>query len=98
MQPVLRLYEDTLSSGSEARLPAFPRVVFVVHGALRIGDRDMDGGDAWHGEETVVLRADKTGATCWRWEVPAGRATAPRAVTACVRVRNSPPRSPYLPA
>jgi hypothetical protein len=72
MQPVLRLYEDTLSSGSEARLPAFPRVVFVVHGALRIGDRDMDGGDAWHGEETAVLRADKTGATCWRWEVAGG--------------------------
>jgi hypothetical protein len=72
MQPVLRLYEDTLSSGSEARLPALPRVVFVVHGALRIGDRGIDGGEAWHGEDTVILRADKTGASCWRWELASG--------------------------
>src|ERR1700720_3577415 len=72
MQPVLRLYEDTLSSGSEALLPALPRVVFVVHGALRVGDRGIDGGEAWHGEDTVILRADKTGATCWRWELASG--------------------------
>jgi hypothetical protein len=72
MQPVLRLYEDTLSSGSEARLPALPRVVFVVHGALTIGDRGIDGGEAWHGEGTVILRAGKTGATCWRWELASG--------------------------
>jgi hypothetical protein len=72
MQPVLRLYEDTLSSGSEARLPALPRVVFVVHGALTIGDRGIDGGESWHGEGTVILRAGKTGATCWRWELASG--------------------------
>jgi len=72
MQPVLRLYEDTLSSGSEARLPALPRVVFLVHGALRIGDRDLGSGEAWHGEDAVFLRADKTGATCWRWELAGG--------------------------
>ena len=72
MQPVLRLYEDTLSGGSEVRLPALPRVVFVVHGALRIEDRSIDGGEAWHGEDTVILRTDKTGATCWRWELASG--------------------------
>src|SRR5215472_18986698 len=72
MQPVLRLYEDTLSSGGEARLPALPRVVFVVHGALKIGDRHIGGGEAWHGEDTVILRAGETGATCWRWEFGGG--------------------------
>jgi hypothetical protein len=72
MQPVLRLYEDTFSSGSEARLPALPRVVFVVHGALAIGDRGMGGGEAWHGGGAITMRADKTGATCWRWELAGG--------------------------
>ena len=72
MQAVLRLYEDTLSSGGEARLPALTRVVFVVHGALKVGDRAIDGGDAWNGEDAVVLRADQAGATCWRWELAGG--------------------------
>src|SRR5262249_62219409 len=72
MQPVLRLYEDTLSGGGEARLPGLPRVVFVVHGALTIGDRGIGGGEAWHGEGAVTLRADKAGATCWRWELAGG--------------------------
>lgn len=72
MQPVLRLYEDTFSSGSEARLPALPRVVFVVHGALAIGDRGVGGGEAWHGEGSIAVRADKSGGTCWRWELADG--------------------------
>jgi hypothetical protein len=72
MQPVLQLYEDTLSSGGEARLPALPRVVFVVHGALTIGDRGIGGGEAWHGDGAVTMRADNTGATCWRWELASG--------------------------
>jgi hypothetical protein len=72
MQPVLRLYEDTLSSGGEARLPALPRVVFVVHGALTIDDRGIGDGEAWHGVGAVTLRADTTGATCWRWELAGG--------------------------
>jgi hypothetical protein len=72
MPPVLRLYEDTLSSGGEVQLPALPRVVFVVHGALTIGDRGIGDGEAWHGEGTVIVRADRTGATCWRWELAGG--------------------------
>jgi len=72
MQPVLRLYEDTLSSGGEARLPALPRVVFVVHGGLTIGDRGIGGGEAWQGEGAVTMRADQAGATCWRWELTSG--------------------------
>jgi len=72
MQPVLRLYEDTLSSSGEARLPALPRVLFVVHGTLTIGDRVIGGGEAWHDEGAITMRAEKTGATCWRWELGSG--------------------------
>jgi hypothetical protein len=72
MQPVLRLYEDTLSNGSEALLPALPRVIFVVHDALTIGDRAIGGGEAWHGEGAVIVRAAEAGATCWRWELAGG--------------------------
>jgi hypothetical protein len=72
MQPVFWLYEDTLSSSSETRLPALPRVLFVVHGILTIGDRVIGGGEAWHGEGAIIVRADKTGATCWRWELASG--------------------------
>jgi hypothetical protein len=72
MQPVLRLYEDTLSSGSETRLPALPRAVFVVHGALTIGDRGIGAGEAWNGDGPITVRADKIGATCWRWELAGG--------------------------
>jgi hypothetical protein len=68
----LRLYEDTLSGGGEVQLPALPRVIFVVHGALTIGDRGFGDGEAWHGEGTAIVRADKTGATCWRWELAGG--------------------------
>src|ERR1700756_693049 len=96
MQPVLRLYEDTLSGGSETRLPALPRLVFVVHGALRVGDRSIDGGEAWHGEDAVILRADKTGATCWRWEL-AGGAGDGSAAGHGVRSREKLPPPPPLP-
>ena len=72
MAPVLRLYEDTLSSGGEATLPALPRVVFVVHGAITIADRRIGDGEAWHGEGAATVKAESTGATCWRWELAAG--------------------------
>jgi hypothetical protein len=72
MQPVLRLYEDTLSNGSEARLPPLPRVVFVVHGALTLGDRGIGSEETWHGDGGVILHAGQSGATCWRWELAGG--------------------------
>ena len=42
MHPVLRLYEDVLSSAEnvEFRLPPLPRFIFVVHGSATIGERD----------------------------------------------------------
>ena len=41
MHPVLRLYEDVLSSAENVvfRLPPLPRFVFVVHGSAKIGDQ-----------------------------------------------------------
>ncbi len=52
MHPVLRLYEDVLSSAENVvfRLPPLPRFVFVVHGSARIGDQPVNEGEAWQGE------------------------------------------------
>src|SRR3954471_9236867 len=69
MSPVLRLYEDVLSSDAgELRLPAMPRMLFVVHGAVTVDGRSFGNGEAWHGQGEVTLNADKHGATCWRFE------------------------------
>jgi hypothetical protein len=76
MQPVLRLYEDVLSNGSEAALPALPRMVFLVHGSLTIGDRTLADGETWNGEGAVTLKAGKGGAAVWRYELTTGGAVA----------------------
>jgi len=77
MPPVLRLYEDVLSNDSaEASLPALPRMIFVVHGAVTIGDRTLCDGEAWSGEGAVAVKAGREGATLWRWEMAAGDAAA----------------------
>jgi hypothetical protein len=68
MDPMLRLYEDTLSNGSEASLPALPRMIFVVHGELAVADHTLRDGEAWSGEGAVTLQAGAPGATLWRWE------------------------------
>ncbi len=78
MQPVLRLYEDVLCNGSEAVLPALPRMIFVVHGALTIGDRSFADGEAWNGEGAVTLQAGNGGAAIWRYELTTGGAVAAR--------------------
>ena len=74
MPPKLRLYEDVLANDSEASLPALPRMIFVVHGAVTIADRILCDGEAWSGESAVVLKAGREGATLWRWEMAAGDA------------------------
>jgi hypothetical protein len=72
MDPVLRLYEDTLSNGGEVSLPALPRMIFVVHGELAVTDRTLRDGEAWSGEGAVTLKAGVFGATAWRWEFVTG--------------------------
>ena len=78
--PILRLWEDILPDGACVALPPLPRMIFVVHGALTIGDRSLSDGETWHGECEVVARAGNSGVSIWRWELtceltsPAARA------------------------
>jgi hypothetical protein len=76
MQPVLRLYEDVLSNGSEAALPALPRMIFVVHGSVIIGDKTLQDGEAWNGEGAITMKAGTPGAAVWRYELTTGGAVA----------------------
>ena len=71
MTPVLRLYEDVLSSDAAVTLPALPRMMFIAHGSVAIGDRTLHDGDATGGEGTVTLKAGSGGAALWRWEMAA---------------------------
>jgi hypothetical protein len=74
MPPMLALYEDIVSDGAALALPALPRMIFVVHGAVTIEGRSIGEGEAWHGEGAASLRAGKAGAACWRWELVAAGA------------------------
>jgi hypothetical protein len=75
--PQLRLYEDILSNGNEASLPALPRMIFVVHGSVAIGDRGLKAEEAFSSEGAVTFKAGSEGVTLWRWELtPAGGAAA----------------------
>jgi hypothetical protein len=73
--PMLRLYEDILSNGNEATLPAAPRMIFVVHGTVAIADRMLKAEEAFSHEGPVTLKAGSEGVTLWRWDLdPAGGA------------------------
>ena len=72
MAPTLRLYEDVLSNDAAATLPARARMIFIVHGSVSIGDRELHDGDAWSGEAAITLKAGRGGACLWRWELVAG--------------------------
>jgi hypothetical protein len=73
MHPVLRLFEDSISGGTSLRLPALPRMLFVVHGAVAIDGKTLSDGEAWSGEGAVSLTPGKDGVTLWRYELaPAG--------------------------
>jgi len=70
MHPMLRLYDDVLSSDAAGvALPALPRMLFVAQGSAAIGARAWHGGEAWSGEDAVTLTAGPEGATLWRWEL-----------------------------
>jgi hypothetical protein len=70
MHPMLRLYEDTFNNAAGVmHLPARARVIFVVHGSLSIAGRAYADGEVWHGEDAMTLTPEKSGATCWRWEL-----------------------------
>ena len=71
MPPILRLYEDTLSGDGafDAALPAMPRMIFVVHGAVTVAKRMLGDGEAWFGAGSLALTPGKAGVTCWRFEL-----------------------------
>src|SRR5438067_1326575 len=76
MHPILRLYEDVLTSDApDVGLPALTRVIFVVHGHVRIDGRALGDGEAWHGEGPAWLEPGEAGATLWRFELAPGNAS-----------------------
>lgn len=74
MHPVLRLYEDVLSSAEnvEFQLPPLPRFIFLAHGAATISGNAVSAGEAWHGETALTVKPGAGGVTCWRWELTRG--------------------------
>jgi hypothetical protein len=74
MHPVLRLYEDVLSSAEnvEFALGPLPRFIFVVHGSATIGGKSLREGEAWQGEGAATIKPGTAGVTCWRWELAHG--------------------------
>ena len=60
MATYLRLYEDILAgTAGEVRLPALPRMIFVVHGAATIEGQTLPDGEAWAGEGAAFSEANK---------------------------------------
>jgi quercetin dioxygenase-like cupin family protein len=69
MHPELRLIEDFLTDRGALSLPALPRMLYVVRGALTVGQRLLGQGEALFGEDPVTAHAEVTGATLWRFEL-----------------------------
>jgi hypothetical protein len=69
MQPLLRLYEDILPNDATLTLAPAPRMIFVVHGSLRIDGHAVESGEAWHGAGAVEAEAGPEGVACWRWDL-----------------------------
>ena len=76
MHPVLRLYEDVLSSSDTMpfRLPPLPRFIFVVHGSASVSDKALKAGEGWQGQGETLIKPGPDGVTCWRWELSRGDA------------------------
>lgn len=73
----LRLVEDNLHAGGRLELPAdnVNRVVYVAHGAIRVGGSEHKDDSAWHGRGAAAIEAGATGAALWRFELtPTGSA------------------------
>ena len=87
MPPVLRLYEDVLSSDAAVNLPALPRMIFVVHGS--VDDRRSHacatarrGAAKAPWRSRPAARAPRCGAGRWRRGDAAAARSAGRASSA----------------
>ena len=83
MHPVLRLYEDVLSTTETIafRLPPLPRFIFVVHGSAAIAGGMVKAGEAWQGDRARSRSsrdptASPAGAGSSRAAMPAQRSPA----------------------
>ena len=79
MQPMLRLFEDTIAgSVAEVKLLPLPRMIFVVHGTVTISAKNFSDGEAWHGTGETTLVPAQSGVTLWRFELapPGGGGSA----------------------
>jgi hypothetical protein len=74
MHPVLRLYEDVLSTAEtiEFQLPPLPRFIFVVHGSALIAGETVNAGETWQSEGGALVRPGPEGVSFWRWELARG--------------------------
>jgi hypothetical protein len=82
MAATLGLYEDVLSNDGQLALPATPRMIFVVHGSVKVDGRIVGCEEAWHGQGTVTVAAGPEGATCWRWDfMPQGASSVQTGAT-----------------
>jgi hypothetical protein len=89
MPPVLALYEDVLSNGAALALPAAARMIFLVHGGARIGERALTDGETWHGEAAATIIGGDSGATLWRYELAAKPPPAAAGVRSCEKLTAS---------
>ena len=69
MHPELRLIEDFLTDRGVLALPALPRMLYVVRGAINVGQRVLGQGEAFFSEDMLTAHAEGTGATLWRFEL-----------------------------
>ncbi len=88
MHPVLRLYEDVLSSAEnvEFRLPRCRALFSWRRASAMISGKALQPGEAWQGEDTVTVKPGAEGVTVWRWELyrgdaPSTVAAAPGMIT-----------------
>lgn len=74
MHPVLRLYEDVLSSAENVvfQLAPLPRFIFVTYGEATIDGKPVAEGEAWQGDTATTVKPGAGGVTCWRWELARG--------------------------
>ncbi len=74
MHPVLRLYEDVLSSAENVvfQLAPLPRFIYVVHGTATIDGKVLNAEEAWQGEGAATIKPGASGVTCWRFELTRG--------------------------
>jgi len=67
---LLRLIEDTMAAdAAPLRLPACPRVIYVVHGAVTSAGTSLHDNAAAAFTGDVTLATGEAGVTLWRWEL-----------------------------